>query len=110
MSHDTFSSNRNIESMKPLYRNQKHIRTQSESLAAETLDFLDGKALGEVDIFVESGETRRKVRRIIEKRVCQEMHRKGRTVTDNYSRYHGKRRVSNQFKNIYGGIPGCFAA
>lgn len=98
------------ESMTTLYRNQKHIHNQSLSLAGEQLDFLNGVALGDVDIFVESGETRRKVRRIIEKRVCQEMHRKGKSSASNWGRYQGKRRVANQFKNIFGGYPSSMVA
>jgi len=109
MSQYTFNHNA-AESSKPLFRDRRHIHEQSASLACEMLSFLDGKALGDVDIFIESGETRRKVRRIIEKRVCQDMHRKGRKEDSNYSRYHGKRRVSNQFKNIYGAVPAGFAA
>jgi len=35
---------------------------------------MDGTAVGDVDILIESGEVRRKVRRIIEKRVCQDIH------------------------------------
>lgn len=39
----------------------------------------DSKALGDVDIFIESGETRGKVRRIIKKSVSQDMHHEDRT-------------------------------
>lgn len=88
--------------------NRGKIRRQSRALANEQLDFLDGTALGDVDIFIESGETRRKVRRIIEKRVCQGLHRKGRPTTSNYSRYTGKHRVTNHLKNIYGKVPTGF--
>jgi len=96
--------------MKPLFRNQKHIKNQCNSIAGEQLAFLDGMALGDIDLFAQSGETRRKVRRIVEKRVCQEMHRKGKAVVDNWSRLHGKRRTSNQMKNIFGSMPSTIAA
>jgi len=96
--------------MRPLFKNQKHIHNQSTSLAGEQLAFLGGKALGDIDIFTESGETQRKVRRIIEKRVCQDMHRKGRVNRDNFSRINGRRRVSNQLRNIFGDMPSTFTA
>lgn len=104
--HHSFSA----ESGMPLFRNRKHIRNQSSSLACEQLSFLGGKPLGEIDIFTETGETQRKVRRIIEKRVCQDLHRRGRTGKGNFTRYSSRRRVSNQFRNIFGGIPASMAA
>ena len=51
---------------------KKHIKNQSRRISEEKLNFKDGIALGEVDIFIDGGKTRNKVRRIIEKRVSQE--------------------------------------
>lgn len=93
------------EQSRVLLKDRKYIHNQSKAIAAEELNFLDGKQLGEVDIFIESGDVRRKVRRIIEKRVCQEMHKCGKIGNGNKFRYKSKRIVSNQFKNIYGGVP-----
>ena len=87
---------------------QKHIRRQTRALSDERLDFLDGASLGDVDIFIETGDTRRKVRRIVEKRICQDLYRRNKAASynDNYGRYNEKHRVANSLKNIYGGFPG----
>ena len=87
--------------------NQKHIRRQTHSLSNERLTFLDGESLGDVDIYSETGDTRRKVRRIVEKRICQDLYRRNKAASynDNYGRYNEKHRVSNSLKNIYGGFP-----
>ena len=106
MYRNTFT---HTESTGQLYCKKKFILNQSVSLAEEHLAFLDGVALGDIDIFSQNGETCRKVRRIVEKRVCQEMHRKERKG-GNWSRFNGKRRVANQLKNIYGGFPYTLAA
>lgn len=94
---------------KQLCCERKDIKRQTRTISEERLEFLDGKAIGEVDIFIESGETRRKVRRIIEKRVCQDFHRREKVYgSNNYGRYHEKHRVSNHMKNIYGESPAGF--
>ena len=90
---------------KVLYKNMKGIKNLSRSMAEERLAFLDGTALGDVDIFIESGETRRKVRRIVEKRVCQDLNARWRHSGSNDRRYVERRRVSNQMRNIYGKVP-----
>lgn len=89
-----------------LYRDRKSIKRQTMAIANERLYILDGANLEDVDILGISGEARRKVRRIIEKRVCQDLYRKQRAWTaDNYGRYNEKRRLSNTLKNIYGQFP-----
>lgn len=92
----------------------KKILRQTNSLSSERLEFLGGENLGDIDIFGETGENRRKVRRIIEKRVCQSLYRGSRAASrnNNYGRYNEKRRVANSIKNIYGGYPaaGSYAA
>ena len=55
-----------------LYCNRKSIKRQTMAIASERLDILDGANLEDIDILGISGENRRKVRRIIEKRVCQD--------------------------------------
>lgn len=51
---------------------KKYIRNQSKRISEYKLNFKDGISLGEVDIFIDGGKTRNKVRRIIEKRVSQD--------------------------------------
>ena len=53
------------------YCESKHIKNQTRKISSERLNFKDGVALGDVDIFIDGGKTRKKVRRIVEKRVCQ---------------------------------------
>ena len=91
-----------------LFKDRKSIRTLSSKIAEERLAFLDGTPLGDVDIFIESGATRRKVRRIIEKRVCQDFHVSGRNHITNSVRARQRHRVTNQMKNIFGDVPEGF--
>ena len=91
------------------YKDKKYIRRQSRSLSEERLSFRDGERLGDVSIGIESGKTLRKVRRIIEKRVCQDywnQRESGRNTARN--RYAMKHRVSNHLRNIYGFVPTGF--
>ncbi len=90
------------------YSESKHIKNQTYNIANERLDFLDGKTLGEVDIFIESGATVRKIRRIVEKRVSQHLFRNGKHKAGNGSRYNARHRSTNQLKNIFGGVPEGF--
>lgn len=90
------------------FSESKHIKNQTYNIANERLDFLDGKCLGDVDIFIESGATDRKIRRIVEKRVSQHLYRKGKFKIGNGSRYNAKHRSTNQLKNIFGGVPEGF--
>ena len=87
---------------------KKHIKNQSRKISEEKLNFKDGIALGEVDIFIDGGKTRNKVRRIIEKRVSQDYWRRAKGGEDNYDRYRTRHHVSNHFKNIYGSVPTGF--
>ena len=51
-------------------------------------------------------QTRKKVRRIVEKRVCQGYWKQaGSKYSDNHSRYRTRHHVSNHLKNIYGEVP-----
>ena len=84
-----------------LYCNRKSIKRQTMAIASERLDILDGANLEDIDILGISGENRRKVRRIIEKRVCQDLYRKQRAWTaDNYGRYNEKRRLSPTLRSL----------
>jgi hypothetical protein len=90
---------------KPYHSEMKYIKNMSGMLSEERLSFLDGKRLCDVDIFIESNSTVRKVRRIIEKRVCQEYWRTRSDKGDNGDRQRMRRHVSNHFKNIYSAVP-----
>lgn len=91
------------------FSEKKHIRRQTAALASERIAFLDVESLGDIDVYGEDGDTRRKVRRIVEKRVCQSLYRQSRAgVCDNYGRYNEKHRVSNHLKNLYGGFPSSY--
>lgn len=88
---------------------KKYIKNQTRRISDVKLNFKGGVALGDVDIFIDGGKTRSKVRRIIEKRVCQDYYRKfNRKYPDNMNRYSTRRHVSNHLKNIYGDVPGGF--
>ena len=87
---------------KPFFCEMKHIKNFSDTLSDERLSFMDGMRLGDVDIFIESKATLRKVRRIIEKRTCQEYWRTHSGRPGNEDRHRMRRNVKNQFKNIYG--------
>lgn len=87
------------------YRNRGHIARQTVKLASERLRFKDGQALGDLSIAIEDGETVRKVRRIVEKRVCQRYWGTNRGTGSNKGRYTTRRYLSNQLDNIYGFVP-----
>lgn len=81
---------------------KKNIKKQTKVLSEVKLSFMKGKTLGDIDILTESGSTRRKVRRIIEKRVCQDFYKSSNGSQSNYCRYQEKRRVSNRMSSIFG--------
>lgn len=85
-----------------LIRNRSNIRTQSENLSREQMRFLDGCALGDIRLKNQDQETLRNIRRIIEKRVCQEYWKTRTRDNDNFARFNTKRFVSNHIKNLYG--------
>jgi hypothetical protein len=83
----------------------KLIKNQSKRISEEKLNFKNGIALGDVDIFIDGGRTRSKVRRIVEKRVAQGYWKSARSPKGNLDRYRTRRHVSNHLKNIYGSVP-----
>lgn len=87
---------------------KKLIKNQSKKISEEKLNFKDGIALGDVDIFIDGGKTRSMVRRIVEKRVAQDYWKTARSRHDNYGRYSTRRHMSNHLKNIYGAVPTGF--
>ena len=87
---------------------KKHIKNQSKKISEEKLNFKDGIALGEVDVFIDGGKTRNKVRRIVEKRVAQDYWKSAKHSNGNMDRYRTRHHVSNHLKNIYGAVPTGF--
>ena len=86
------------------YSEHRYIRNHTAALSGESLTFLDGRRLGDVEPADESPATFRKVRRILEKRVSQhywatanESKKRG-----NYARFETRHRLSNQVRNIFG--------
>ena len=93
---------------KPFHSERKYIKNQSASLSDERLFFMDGLRLGDVDIHIECNATVRKVRRIMEKRICQEYWRSHVGHEDNGDRHAMRRHLSNHMRNIYGSVPKGF--
>ena len=94
----------------PFYSETGFIKNQTQNLADERLAFRDGERLGDVSILIEDNATCRKIRRIMEKRVCQAFWKnasKGMRA-GNRARYETRHQVSNHFKNIYGFVPKGF--
>lgn len=97
-------ANKTYTNMK--YCNTKYIKNQTKKMSYEKLNFKGGIALADVDIFIDGGKTRSKVRRIIEKRVSQDYWKQStRKYPDNHSRYRTRHHVSNHLKNIFGEVP-----
>ena len=71
------------------------------------LDFLDGERLGDLDYYIDDAKTRRKVRRILEKRAAQrywaDKDYRGRSATRRI-----KRDVHAELKYIFGTMPEAF--
>ena len=85
---------------------KKYIKNQTNRISEERLNFKGGIALGDVDIFIDGGKTRNKVRRIIEKRVSQDYWKQScKKYPDNHSRFKTRHYASNHMKNIYGSVP-----
>lgn len=113
----SFYSNYNLDTLEEetkeyqtiQYKNRKYIKRMSQGIANERLKFMDDIPLGDVSIRIEDGKTVRKVRRIIEKRVCQNWYKqKSNKHVSNLDRSGTKRWVTNQFKNIYNFVPEGF--
>lgn len=91
------------------FRNEKkYIRKQSKALSREKLSFMDGTCLGDVDIFIESNATVRKVRRIMEKRICQDYWRTHKVSRGNGDRQRLRDRMTDYMTFIYGRVPEGF--
>ena len=98
------------DSMKAYSTTKRQAKRRSESLSQVSLIFMDGRAIKELSYQGEDGETRRKVRRIIEKRVCQKLHNQMDNFAGNDLRYRERRQSAKQVKRICGRIPYAFLA
>ena len=91
------------------HRISRYTAAMNDTLSDLRLDFLGGKRLADVDIFIESNATVRKVRRIMEKRICQRYWEKhDGTFNGNRDRQRMRRRLTNHMIDIYGGVPEGF--
>lgn len=98
------NDNRINREMKKFYSagQAKRYESTTKKLYGEKLRFKDGKYLKDIDISMEDGATSRKVRRIVEKRMCQAYHRqhKNSSRNDAQDRHYMKRATSFQLHNL----------
>ena len=90
------------------HEERKHVWKQSRALSGERLSFLDGRRLGDVDIRIESNAIVRKLRRIMEKRICQDYWRVHSGNKGNGDRQLMRQRMTISMKKIYGMVPEGF--
>ncbi len=98
------------DSMKVYSTAKRQAKRRSASLGQVSLNFMDGCSIKELSYNEEAGETRRKVRRIIEKRVCQQLHDRMPNLKGNDMRYRERRQSAKQVKSICGRIPYAYSA
>lgn len=91
-----------VQGVKSYYKRKTH--SLCRSIAEEKLSFKDGVELGSLAIGIEDGETKRMVRRIVEKRVCKEYWKtkKNSAILDNKHRAATKKYVSSVTRKIFG--------
>lgn len=84
--------------------NRQQTFNLSRSLSEERLFFRDGIELGSLSIAIEDGRTKRKIRRIVEKRVNQDYwrHVNDSGTFDNKHRAASKKYVSKVTRKIFG--------
>lgn len=88
--------------VKNVVSQSKKYSSTTKKLYKEKLRFKNGESLCNVDISLEDGKTSRKIRRIVEKRMCQAYHRLNRNhcCEDNRNRHYTKRATSFQLHNL----------
>lgn len=86
------------------FQNKHKAHSLSRAIAEEELTFKSGTALGSLSIAIENGDTKRKVRRIVEKRVYKKYWkvRKNTSIIDNRHRATTKRYVSCVTRKVFG--------
>ncbi|MBR0533959.1 MAG: hypothetical protein IJK19_04635 [Bacteroidales bacterium] len=98
------------DSMKVYSSTKRQEMRHVSSISQISLIFMDGCSIKELSYNEEYGDTRRKVRRIIEKRVCQNLHNKKPNLEGNDMRFRERRQSAKQVKRICGRIPYAFSA
>lgn len=98
------------DSMKVYSTRKRQTKRRCESLSQVSLNFMEGRSIKELSYKEEDGDTRRKVRRIIEKRVCQKLHNQTDNLDGNDMRYRERRQSAKYVKRICGRIPYAFSA
>lgn len=98
------------DSMRAYSTTKKLAKRRSQSLSQVSLNFMAGRAVKELSYQEEDGDTRRKVRRIIEKRVCQRLHNHENNFRGNEMRFRERRQSAKQVNRICGRIPYAFSA
>ena len=80
----------------------KRFEGTTKRLFHEKLRFKGGQKLRSIDIEIEDGYTSRKVRRIVETRMCQAYHKQNKSYSEkgNKDRYYMKRATSFQLHNL----------
>lgn len=80
----------------------KRYESITKKLYTEKLRFKEGQYLKDIDILMEDKATSRKVRRIVEKRMCQAYHRQHKIFPryDGHDRHFMKRATSFQLHNL----------
>ena len=89
------------------FSERKYIKNQSNAIADERLAFLDGQRLGDLSMGIEDNATKRKVRRIMEKKIAQKYYKNAfeGILAGNRARYDTRHMLTNQMKNIFGFVP-----
>ena len=98
------------DSMKAYSTTKRLPKKNTSSLRQVSLNFLDGRSISELSYEDDDGDTRRKVRRIIEKRVCQRIHNETEYFDGNKTRFRERRQSSKQVQRICGRIPYAYSA
>lgn len=93
------------DSMKVYSTTKRLAKRRAASINQVSLNFMDGCSIKELSYKEEAGDTRRKVRRIIEKRVCQKLHNQMDIFDGNHMRYKERRQSAKYVKRICGSIP-----
>lgn len=84
-----------------VYCETRYIKGRTRKISGENLSFKGGKRLGDLNLRYENGDTIRKVRRIIEKRVCQDFYKCHQHVKCN-AKHKTMHNVSCTIRNIFG--------
>lgn len=99
-----------IDPMWSYSANKRRESKKAEAISKMRINFLDGEAIRNVNYLEESSETRSKVRRIIEKRVCQKLHTGASGFEGNMLRYRERHLSSRQASRSCGPMPYAFSA